>query len=111
MQVCLFPQPLKGLGSRMDGTGPLLHLLHQQRPLVVDIIFLEAPWLPAATSTIQVMIYHYLSCRCGSTAHRAPALQGTGGSCPRPLQIDSRPLPILADAEALQQVTPEASTL
>ena len=56
MQFCLFPQPLQGLGSRMDGTDVLLHLLHQQRPLVVDIAFLEVPWLPPASSMMKVRI-------------------------------------------------------
>ena len=93
----------------MDGTGLLLHLLHQQRPLVVDVTFLEVPWLPAASSMMKVRIlYHHLPFHCGTTAHHAPALQD--GSCLRPPQIHSRPLPILTDAEALQQVMPEAGT-
>ena len=111
MQNCLFPQPLKGLGSRMDGTGTLLDLLHQQRPLVVDIILLEVPCLPAASSMMKVRSHRCLSCQCGTTSHRTPALQEPCSSCLRPPQMHSRPLPILTNAEALQQVTPEASTL
>ena len=111
MQICLFPQPLKGPGSKMDGTGTLLHLLHQQQPLVMDIKFLEVPCLPASSSMMKVGTHHYLSCHCGTTSHCAPALQEPCSSCLRPLQMHSRPLPILTNAEALQQVMPEASTL